>query len=295
MTTRTPGPTPRLQPAGSVDWLPWLALAIGLLALYVPTFMTLARTVWSSEDQSHGPIVLLMLLWLIWQKRDQVQWDAGRRRAGGAMFGIGLLLYYFGSSQSIIQFEVFSLIPVGWGLLRLQGGRLPFARAVLLLMFMLFLVPLPGVLVQAITLPLKSAVSYVVDAVLYALGYPMGRSGVTLTIGQYQLLVADACAGLNSIFVLEALGFFYMNLANHRGFWRNTILAVSIVPISFLANVIRVITLVLITYYFGDRAAQSFLHGFAGMVLFVVALTLIMLYDGLLAWLFERRRRVAHA
>jgi len=60
------------------------------------------------------------------------------------------------------------------------------------------------------------------------------------------------------------------------------VLAVLIVPISFTANVIRVITLTLITYYFGDEAGQGFIHGFAGMVLFTTALLLIIATDSLL-------------
>jgi len=61
------------------------------------------------------------------------------------------------------------------------------------------------------------------------------------------------------------------------------------VPISFSANVIRVIVLTLITYYFGDAAGQGFLHGFAGMVLFVTALVLILSVDSLLQWSLRRR------
>jgi hypothetical protein len=41
------------------------------------------------------------------------------------------------------------------------------------------------------------------------------------------------------------------------------------VPISFTANVIRVMVLTLVTYHLGDEAGQGFLHGFAGMVLFM--------------------------
>ena len=93
-----------------------------------------------------------------------------------------------------------------------------------------------------------------------------------LQIGQYQLLVADACAGLQTLLTLEALGLFYLNVVRHTSAVRNVALALLIVPISFSANVIRVIALTLVTYYFGDAAGQGFLHGFAGMVLFLTAL-----------------------
>ncbi|HEY1229504.1 MAG TPA: archaeosortase/exosortase family protein, partial [Ramlibacter sp.] len=88
---------------------------------------------------------------------------------------------------------------------------------------------------------------------------------------------------------LEALGLFYLNFMRHPSAFRNIGLALFIVPISFSANVIRVITLTLITYYFGDAAGQGFLHGFAGMVLFLTALVLILSVDSGLQWYLRRR------
>jgi exosortase/archaeosortase family protein len=105
---------------------------------------------------------------------------------------------------------------------------------------------------------------------------------VILQIGQYKLLVADACAGLHTLLSLEALGLLYLNLVRHDSLFRNAALAILIVPISFSANVIRVITLTLITYHLGDAAGQGFLHGFAGMVLFISALLLIIGVDSIL-------------
>jgi EpsI family protein len=149
--------------------------------------------------------------------------------------------------------------------------------------FMLFMIPLPASVVDAVTQPLKIGVSYATEHLLYWAGYPIARSGVILTIGQYQLLVADACAGLNSLFVLEALGLLYMNLVRHSSVVRNVVLATLIVPISFTANTIRIIFLALITFYFGDAAGQGFVHGFSGIVLFLSALLLIIGVDGVIS------------
>jgi len=156
------------------------------------------------------------------------------------------------------------------------------------LFFMVFMVPLPEALVAAVTAPLKSAVSAVASSLLYAIGYPVGRSGVIMTVGPYQLLVADACAGMRTLFMLEAMGIFYLNVVRHSSVLRNVGLALLIVPISFTANVLRVIALTLITWYFGDEAGQGFMHGFAGMVLFGVALVLTYGVDRLLAARFDQ-------
>jgi exosortase/archaeosortase family protein len=113
-----------------------------------------------------------------------------------------------------------------------------------------------------------------------------------LVIGQYQLLVADACAGLNSMFTLEALGFLWMSLRPRSTVARDALLALVILPISFAANVVRVMVLVLITYYFGDAAGQGFAHSFSGIVLFVVAVLLMMVAESVIRRPLGRRREV---
>jgi len=144
-------------------------------------------------------------------------------------------------------------------------------------------------LVSLLTMPMKMAVSYVAENILFWIDYPIARNGVVLQIGQYQLLVADACAGLQTLLTLEALGLFYLNLIQHGSLFRNVVLAILIVPISFTANVIRVIVLTLVTFHYGDAAGQGFLHEFAGLVLFITALILIMSADGLLQYYSKKQ------
>lgn len=182
----------------------------------------------------------------------------------------------------IVIFEIGSLIPALAGSVLLLRGRKALAAVWFPLFFMIFMIPLPGFFVDAVTQPMKMAVSYFAEAILFAAGYPIARSGVILQIGQYQLLVADACAGLHTLFTLEAMGLLYLNLVQHSSAVRNIVLALLIIPISFVSNVVRVIVLTLVTYHLGDEAGQGFLHGFAGMVLFLSGLLLIIVADSLL-------------
>ena len=114
------------------------------------------------------------------------------------------------------------------------------------------------------------------------------QSGVVIYLGHYQLLVANACAGMRTLFMLEALGILYLNLVHHHSILRNIALPILIIPISFTANVIRVIVLSLITYYWGNAAGQGFLHGFAGMVLFAAGLLMMLGTDSLLRLISRR-------
>lgn len=264
----------------------WAVVLAALAVLYVPTFMDLAGSLWRTDQNGHGPIVLAVAVWFLSFRLRQAlalpDFEA-RPAAGPALlcFAIGFSLYVLGRSQQFYFFEVGSLPWVVAGCVLLFYGRLALRHAWFAFFFMLFMIPLPGSVTDAVTQPMKVAVSWGAEHLLYALGYPIARSGVVLTIGPYQLLVADACAGLNSLFTLEALGLLYMNLMRHESAFRNFALAVFIVPISFTSNLIRVVVLALVTFHFGDEAGQGFVHSFSGMVLFISALFLIISLDSL--------------
>jgi exosortase B len=285
---------PPLLPA-NVDLPALLLVVLGLLVVYVPEYMELSQTIWRSDEQGHGPIIFAVSLWLLYGLRHTLAELPSRPATVSAVIVlvIGALLYALGRSQDIWIFSIGSQIWVLAGLALLFKGWRGLRVIWFPLFFMLFMVPLPEALVAAVTAPLKSAVSLVASNLLYAMGYPVGRSGVMLTVGQYQLMVADACAGLNSMFTLEALGMLYMNLMRYTSVARNVTLAVMLVPIAFCANIGRVMILVLVTYYFGDAAGQGFVHGFAGMVLFMIALMLMLVVDKLLNVFFKPERGAA--
>lgn len=271
--------------------LVWLPIIAGLIVLYVPTLIDLLSGIWSSDEQKHGPIVLSIACWLAWRKwPDMSQACAGKPTSGWGwpLFIFGLLVYAIGRSQDILLFEVGSVVWLLAGTLLLTRGAAALKAQWFALFFMIFMIPLPAVIVDTVTMPMKMAVSYVAEHVLFVVGYPIARTGVILQIGQYKLLVADACAGLHTLFTLEALGLLYLNIVRHDSLFRNVALAILIVPISFTANVFRVMVLTLITYHFGDAAGQGFLHGFAGMVLFLTALLLIISTDSLLQFIDRR-------
>ena len=281
-------------PAGA-DVLVLVLLLAGFALLYLPTYWDLSHTVWASDEQGHGPIILAVSLWLLFQQRHAIAALDSRPApvAGGALFVFGLLLYVLGRTQAVLMFETGSQIVVIAALLMLFKGTRAVRLAWFPLFFLLFMMPLPGALVAAVTTPLKSAVSYVAAELLYMAGYPVARSGVVLNVGPYQLLVADACAGLNSMFTLEALGLLYMNLMGYTNVVRNVVLAILIIPIAFVANIVRVMILVLVTYHLGDEAGQGFVHDFAGIVLFLAGLVLMLATDKVLGLFLPSGRGAA--
>jgi len=271
----------------------WLPILVGILVLYVPVFYALANGIWQDDEYAHGPIILAVLIWLIWDRRSILMAppQAPAHVAGVALLLFGLLMYVAGHSQTIRILEIGSLIPILAGVLLAMRGRTGLVGYWFMLLFIVYLVPLPGPFVDGLTGPLKQDVSSIAEQLLYWAGYPIARSGVILTIGPYQLLVADACSGINSMFSLSAVGLLYLYLMRRPSWLHNGIILASLLPIAFCANVVRVIFLVLVTYHLGDEAGQGFLHKFSGMVLFLVALIVVLLLDALLSRIIRSPQR----
>ncbi|MEO8411019.1 MAG: exosortase V [Propionivibrio sp.] len=259
-------------------------LLLGIAAITIPTLIALARGPWSLESGVHGPIVIATGLWLIFRRSDEIRAEMrpGNRLVTLAGLAIAVPAYAFGRAFDFSSIEVAALL---LALLAVANSYVG-ARVLLTMWFPIFylgfVVPIPGWVLDSVTQPLKLLVSQVVTQTLGWFGYPIVNSGVTIYVASYQLLVEDACAGLNSLVSLSAIGLFYVYMLRGSN-WRYSILLLALViPIAIVANCIRVGALVLITYHFGDAAAQGYLHNFAGMVTFTSALLFIFLIDKLL-------------
>lgn len=277
-------------------WHAWALAAATFAALYAPIYHLASQGIWTREEHAHGAMILLISAWLLFQKRALLIGCTPTQRsalAGGAAFVFGCLMYILGRAAQFSIFEFASQIPVIIGLLLMIGGSRSLRLCGFPVFFLIFMIPLPNSLIDQLTGPLKQWAAIVVEHVLYSLEYPVARTGVMLTVGHYKLQVADACSGLHSMFTLTAMGMLYMHLRQQEGMLRNALLLLSIWPIAFIANALRVLALVLITYHFGDEAGRGFMHGTAGILLIVFALLAFIALDAVLGLLPARRRNVA--
>ena len=263
-------------------FLAHLPAVIGLALLVIPSLISLMRDSWTTEAGVHGPIVLATGAWLVARRRKEI---AALRSPGSSttMFAIivpALLVYIFARAFDFLSVEIASLAVVLVAVLYGYYGAEAVKRLWFPIVYLCFMIPLPLWFIDTVTAPLKEFVSWAASGLLEMVGYPIVRQGVTLYVAQYQLLVEDACAGLNSLVSLTAISLFYIYLL-HNATWRYSLMLVAwIIPLAILANVIRIIILVLLTYHFGDAAAQGFLHSTAGLVMFATALLGIFLVDG---------------
>lgn len=263
----------------------WLIVGVGLVLLYLPTYWDLTIAMWQTDGQAQVVIIGLVVVYLFVIQKDKIfaTQHVPQNILGSVILILGLLTYAIGRSQDIQLFEVGSQIPVFAGTLLLLQGIPSIRAAWFPLLYLLFMMPLPITFVEALTGSLKQWISVIAEELLHGAGYPIARNGVVITIGQYQLLVADACSGLNSMFSLLAIGLLFMYLVGRPSKLYNGIMLASIIPIAFIANLVRILALILITYHFGDEAGQGFMHGFAGMFLLIVAVLLLFALDAILA------------
>lgn len=279
-------------PAAMPSRLALVALLVGLALVVAPTMIFVAQQSWSTEAGGHGPIVLATGLWLAWRL-----WPGARTVARPAAWGrvvllltITLPLYVLSRIGQVVEVQGYAMYAVVLTVLYALIGRAAMQRLWFPLLYLTFMFPLPDTIMAVVTGSLKIMISKAAVSFLYAFGLPIGGAGVTIQVGTYQLLVAAACSGINSILALTAISLFYVYM-RHQADWRYAIMLMAlIIPVAIFANWIRVLILILLTYYAGEAVAQGFLHNFAGLTMFAVALLTIFGFDSVLEPLWRRAR-----
>lgn len=268
---------PRRSMADIVLWL-------GIAALAIPTLVRLAQTYWSESEGGHGPIVLATGLWLLLRERRQVQAIASRGdgRVTAALLVPALCGYVLARMTGMLGVECLGLYVALVALLYDVAGWRGVRYLGFPLIYLLFLFPQPETLILPFSHVLKLGLSTAAVWVLSHLGYAVGQGGVVIYVDQYELLVAKACSGLNSLIGLGAIGVFYA-YTRFQGNWRAAVpLLLAIAPIAVVANFLRVLVLILVTHYFGDRVAQVYVHDLAGVMLFTLAVLMMLGADALI-------------
>lgn len=266
------------------------AVLLGLALLYLPIYFQLASTLWQQQEYSHAPLIAVASAYLVWRERAVLSaLPAPRYYLSGALiFACGLLLAWLGQTQALPLVATISQLPVLAGCVLVLHGRAGLRVIAFPLLFLLFMVPLPGMLVDTLTLPLKEGISAIAVQLLHGAGYAVARSGVIIVMGPYQMLVADACSGLHSLISLSALGLLYSHQQRDQPRVQRLLMIAAIVPIAIAANLLRTVALLLITYHAGDVAARAW-HEATGLVLFLLALLMLFATNHLLTRCVVRR------
>lgn len=267
-----------------------IILVVGVALFAVPTMLFVIQESWAGEEGAHGPIVLLTGLWLVFRRWQEVKPFSETPPAWHVWVLLAALvpMQMFARITQIVEIEGYLMYFVLLAVLYSIVGLKVMKRIWFPLFYLAFIFPPPETLVAAVTVPMKMWLSKAAISFLSMLGYPIGGEGVRIYIGQYELLVAAACSGINSIISLAAISLFYIYI-RHQADWRYALLlGLFIVPVALIANFFRVLVLILLTYHSGEAAAQGFLHNFAGIIMFAIALISIFALDSVLKPLWDR-------
>ena len=281
------------NPSGAFLRNPLAVMLVAALAIFAaPTMYFVVSETWTGETGAHAPIILATGLWLFYDtwKNEREAFSPAPAVLPWILLAVFIPLFIIARITGIVEIEGYvmyaCLIAVLFSIVGIEGLK----RLWFPLLYLAFVFPPPETVVAAITLPLKMWISQAAVWFLQLVGYPIGGIGVTINIGQYQLLVAAACAGLNTIISLSAIALFYIYVRHKAEPVYFLMLALFVLPIALFANFIRVLILILLTYHFGEAVGQGFMHNFAGLFMFALSLVTIFLLDEFLHPRWEKRR-----
>ncbi len=277
-----------------IIYIVWILAAI----LYAPVFYSLYRSRWDGVDYTHAYFILPLSLWLTWRKRAYLKelLDRNNRHSipGLSIFITGIFMFIFGWREDYFFITTLSVIPLLFGLIIYLYGTKMAKSLSFPLFYLLLLVPPPYAILDSITLPMRHGTSIATEVILRFFDYPITREGLLLNIGYKDIFMGQPCSGFRSLITMFSLVLVYVYISKGNRA-KKLILTSLIIPFVLIGNLIRVIILCLITFYFGEAAGQGFFHSFSGIVIFIIAILGIIGAESLLDALYKKKQREKNA
>lgn len=240
---------------------------------------------WASDSSySHGFLIVPISIWLFCRRRGELVFPGTRTKWGWAVLVAGGAGMVLGTAANEYFTLRLSLVLMVSGLAQVYLGALNFRKVWFAFFFLLFMIPIPAVIYNSMTLPLQLLASKISISLLQVIGVPSSRSGNIINLPGCSLEVADACSGLRSLVSLLAVAALWGHLSLPKGI-KQVVLLVGAVPIAILVNTARVFVVAVGVYAVSTDFAEGFLHELAGMMVFVGALVITLLFGMVLRWI----------
>ena len=253
----------------------WILAVMGLVGIYAPVLTEMARIWWTHPYAGHGMFVPLFSAFLLWVDRDRLRAVTGQRDPTGMLvilLGLGVL--WLGGWAESLLVQGLSVVVAVAGVVLWGFGARCLRRAAFPVGFLLFMVPLPQLVVDAVTLDLQLFAAGFAGGALGLLDIPFYQTGVFIELPTITLDVAEVCNGLRFLMALLVLTLAFAQVSQ-RSLPRKLVLVASAIPIAILANAVRVATIAAAVHYIGPQVARGVIHHSIGKA--VWALTLIPL------------------
>jgi exosortase len=255
----------------------WILAAL-IAVLYAVPLKGLASEWMSSPDASYGVLLASVAVGLAWQRRRQFRAAANPDfppLPGFALLTLGLGAYLAGFLGADLFLTRSSLVVVLGGLAWLLAGRAAFRVMLAPLVFLLLAIPLPTLVVNAVTLPLQMVASQIAESALGTIGVPVFRDGNVLQVPSANLQVAEACSGLRSLVSLGACGVL-LAWATQSSRLKQVAIIAATVPLAIVMNGFRIAATGVACEIWGRHVASGGWHTMTGWVTFVVSMSLLV-------------------
>jgi len=262
-------------------WLYWDGLAEAVLRWEL------------QEEYSHGYLIPLVSLFILWEKRFQIAASYQNYSWWGLpIIVLALIILLIGEVSALYMLIHYSFILLLFGLsLAFLGSATRFTWVAIALLG--FAVPLPYFIEVILTSKLQLISSQLGVEIIRLCRIPVFLSGNIIDLGNYQLQVVEACSGLRYLFPLMSLGFIGAYLYQ-ASFWKRAVLFLSTVPITIFMNSLRIAITGILVDNWGTEMAEGFLHDFEGWLIFMACGGLLLL-EVLLMELLTTRLSVRQA
>lgn len=270
--------TSRARPdaADGVRWATFALLAAALVWLYWRVAPRLVQQWASDDDYTHGFLILPLALYFVWNDRERLRRLPTRPSGLGAgLLVVGLAMLVVGTVGAELFLQRSSIVVVVAGLVWLLLGWSWLGALAFPIAFLMFMVPLPAIVMNAIAFPLQLFAAQTATFCLEVAGIPVLREGNVIALADTTLEVAEACSGIRSLQALLALGAVY-GYFTQRAVWKRWALLLLSIPIAIAANALRVSGTGFLAHYFGREMAQGFYHSFAGWIVFLAAFFMLL-------------------
>jgi exosortase A len=258
-------------------------ILICLALLYASVMQELVKDWIILPDFSHGFLIPLVALYLVYERRKELSaLSLSGHWTGLGLTILGILFLLLGNLATEYFTMRFSFIVVLGGLILFLLGKEVCKTVSFPLIFLIFMIPLPSILMDRITFPMQLLASRVAAWSLDLIGIPVLREGNIIQLSNISLEVAEACSGIRSLISLLALSVIFAYFTQKK-MWKRILLILTAFPIAIITNVVRVTGTGILANHYGDAAVQGFLHGFSGWILFGFAFGCLLMVGTLLS------------
>jgi exosortase A len=254
-----------------------------LVILYFSVLQGLVSDWIRMPDFSHGFLIPIVSLYFFYERRKELSaLNRSSNWIGLVLLLFGIVLLLLGNLATEYFTMRFSILVVLGGIILFLLGKEVFKTLLFPIVFLIFMIPIPSVLMDRITFPMQLFASKVAAKSLYLIGIPALREGNVILLAKTSLEVAEACSGIRSLISLLALSVVFAYFSQ-KTIVKRVLLILSTFPIAIIANAARVTGTGILAHHYGDKVAQGFFHGFSGWILFVVAFVCLFVVGGLLS------------